>query len=60
MIIAGGPGLVFRSAQTSTDHSTDEYWIEAYWQGWVLAASSNDAGVYEAALAILRSVAVIP
>lgn len=60
LTIAGSPGLVFRSALTSANHASDEYWIEAYWPGWVFAASGATAGVYEAALAVLRSVVAAP
>ena len=60
LTVAGSPALLFRSAQTSANHASDEYWIEAYWPGFVLAAVGTTSGVYEAALAILRSVTVTP
>lgn len=59
MQIGTGPGLVFRTALSGSAGAPGEYWIEAYWPGFVLAASGPTIGAYEAIFRVLRSVAAV-
>jgi len=60
LTIADQPGLVFRMALSPPGRAADEYWMEAYWPGFVLAASGPTVAAYEAIFGILRSIAVSP
>jgi hypothetical protein len=60
MAIAGAPGLVFRLALSSEGQAADEYWIEAYWPGFVLAAAGRSFSGWELIIGLLGEVVAIP
>ncbi len=58
--IAGQPGFIFRTALSAEGRAADEYWVEAYWPGFVLVAAGRSLDAYEVVFGILRTITVTP
>lgn len=58
--VAGAPGRAFRFALSGSGSAADEFWLEVYWPGHLLAAGGRSMAAYDQAFTIIRAVTATP
>lgn len=58
--LAGQPGRVFRLVLSPEGSTENEYWLQAFWPGYVLAVGGPSMATYEVGFGILKAVSGVP
>lgn len=58
--VAGAPGRAFRYALSGSGNAADEFWVEVYWPGYLLAAGGRSMAAYDQAFTVVRALTATP